>query len=84
MVTAAGIERKMRETSYAVQEMGGEQLAQRSEPNVMNALQGKVAGLGITGLEIISSRVSADNHQTPLNKKGFPNGKPFLLHSSLC
>ena len=50
VVTAVGIERTERSLGYAVQNVGGEQLAQRSEPNVVNALQGKVAGV-----EIISS-----------------------------
>ncbi|KAA3439258.1 SusC/RagA family TonB-linked outer membrane protein [Rufibacter hautae] len=50
VVTAVGIERQKREVNYAVQDVKGEQLAQKSEPNVVNALQGKVAGV-----EIISS-----------------------------
>ncbi|WP_299825063.1 SusC/RagA family TonB-linked outer membrane protein [uncultured Pontibacter sp.] len=50
VVTAVGIERQKREISYAVQDVGGEQISQKSEPNVVNALQGKVAGV-----EIISS-----------------------------
>ena len=50
VVTAVGIERQKRSLAYAVQDVGGEQVAQKSEPNVVNALQGKVAGV-----EIISS-----------------------------
>ncbi|MCP2042207.1 SusC/RagA family TonB-linked outer membrane protein [Pontibacter sp. HSC-36F09] len=50
VVTAVGIERTERSLGYAVQNVEGDQLSQRSEPNVVNALQGKVAGV-----EIISS-----------------------------
>jgi TonB-linked SusC/RagA family outer membrane protein len=50
VVTAVGIEREKREIGYAVQNLGGEAIAQKSEPNLINALQGK-----LTGVEIISS-----------------------------
>ncbi len=50
IVTAVGIERQKREIGYAVQQIKGEQVIQRSEPNVINALQGK-----LSGVEIISS-----------------------------
>jgi TonB-linked SusC/RagA family outer membrane protein len=50
VVTAVGIERQKRELGYATQDLGGEQVAQRSEPNLVNAMQGK-----ISGVEIISS-----------------------------
>ncbi|MCX6218260.1 SusC/RagA family TonB-linked outer membrane protein [Spirosoma sp.] len=49
VVTAQGIERDKRSLGYATQEIGGNILAQRSEPNLLNALQGKVAGVNITG-----------------------------------
>ena len=49
VVTAQGIERDKRSLGYATQEVGGNLLAQRSEPNLLNTLQGKVAGVSITG-----------------------------------
>jgi len=49
VVTAQGIERDKRSLGYSTQEVSGNQLSQRSEPNVLNALQGKTAGLSITG-----------------------------------
>ncbi|SOD90731.1 SusC/RagA family TonB-linked outer membrane protein [Spirosoma fluviale] len=49
VVTAQGIERDKRSLGYATQEIGGNILAQRSEPNLLNALQGKVAGVNISG-----------------------------------
>ena len=48
-MTAQGIERDKRSLGYATQEVGGNILAQRSEPNLLNALQGKLAGVSITG-----------------------------------
>ncbi|TXK46436.1 SusC/RagA family TonB-linked outer membrane protein [Pontibacter qinzhouensis] len=49
VVTAQGIERDVRSLGYATQSVQGEAISQRSEPNVLNALQGKVAGVNITG-----------------------------------
>ena len=49
VVTAQGIERDKRSLGYATQEIAGNALAQRSEPNLLNALQGKTAGVSITG-----------------------------------
>jgi TonB-dependent SusC/RagA subfamily outer membrane receptor len=47
VVTAQGIERDERSLGYSVQSIRGDVLSQRSEPNVLNALQGKVAGVTI-------------------------------------
>ncbi|MFC0184723.1 SusC/RagA family TonB-linked outer membrane protein [Pseudarcicella hirudinis] len=49
VVTALGIEKSKRELNYATQNVKGSDLAQKSEPNVLNALQGRVAGVQITG-----------------------------------
>jgi TonB-linked SusC/RagA family outer membrane protein len=49
VVTAQGIERDKRSLGYATQELGGDKLSQRSTPDVLTALQGKTAGLSITG-----------------------------------
>lgn len=49
VVTAQGIERDKRSLGYAIQEVGGNLLTQRSEPNLLNTLQGKVAGVNIVG-----------------------------------
>ena len=49
VVTAQGIERDQRSLGYALQSVSGNNLAQRSEPNVLNSLQGKVAGVNIVG-----------------------------------
>lgn len=48
VVTALGISREKRSLSYATQNIDGGQVSQAKETNVINALQGKVAGLVIT------------------------------------
>jgi TonB-linked SusC/RagA family outer membrane protein len=49
VVTALGITRDKKSLGYATQNVKGDQLANRGEPNIVNALQGKVAGVNITG-----------------------------------
>jgi TonB-linked SusC/RagA family outer membrane protein len=48
VVTAMGIERKSKSLTYTTQQVGGGELTRAKDPNMMNALQGKVAGLVIT------------------------------------
>lgn len=48
VVTALGIKREKKALGYALQEVKGETLAAAKEPNLVNALSGKVAGLQIT------------------------------------
>lgn len=48
VVTALGIERQQRELGYAVQEVEGTDLAETGQPDLLNALSGKVAGVTIT------------------------------------
>ncbi|WP_234735561.1 SusC/RagA family TonB-linked outer membrane protein [Tellurirhabdus bombi] len=49
VITAQGIERDKRSLGYSTQEVSGSLISQKSEPNVLNALQGKLAGVQITG-----------------------------------
>jgi len=48
VVTALGISRDKRSLGYASQNLKGDELANRGEVNIGNALQGKVAGVNIT------------------------------------
>jgi TonB-linked SusC/RagA family outer membrane protein len=48
VVTALGIRREKKSLGYAVQEVKGQTLTDRKEPNVVNALSGQVAGLQVT------------------------------------
>ena len=47
VVTALGIEKDVRTLGYATQELKTDQIAQKSEPNVLNTLQGKLSGVSI-------------------------------------
>ncbi len=49
VVTAQGIERDKRSLGYSTQEVSNSLIAQKSEPNLLNALQGKLAGVQISG-----------------------------------
>ena len=49
VVTSQGIEKDTRSLGYATQNVAGSSLAQKSEVNVLNTLQGKVAGVNIVG-----------------------------------
>ena len=48
VVTALGITKDTRSLGYATQQVKADQISQKSEPNVLNTLQGKVAGVTIT------------------------------------
>ena len=47
VVTALGIERNKNELPYAAQKVEGEQVSQTRDPNFVNALSGRVAGLNV-------------------------------------
>ncbi|MCT4586310.1 MAG: SusC/RagA family TonB-linked outer membrane protein [Carboxylicivirga sp.] len=48
VVTALGVSREKKALGYAVSELGGEELTTVKDPNVINSLSGKVAGVNIT------------------------------------
>jgi TonB-dependent SusC/RagA subfamily outer membrane receptor len=48
VVTAAGIEREARSTGYAVSTIDSDEILKARETNVVNSLQGKVAGVNIS------------------------------------
>ena len=49
VVTALGVSREKRSIGYSTQEVDGEQVAEAREPNIVNALQGEIAGVQIQG-----------------------------------
>lgn len=49
VVTALGLTRTKRDLGYSTQNVKGDQLVDKGDGNVLNALQGKVAGVEITG-----------------------------------
>ncbi len=50
VVTALGIKRERKAVGYSVTEVKGEELTKAREVNVMNALEGKVAGLNVNSV----------------------------------
>ncbi len=64
VVTAQGIERDKRSLGYSTQEVSSSLLTQKSEPNLLNALQGKLAGVQI------SSQSGAPGASTNINIRG--------------
>jgi len=48
VVTALGIKKERKALGYSVTEVKGDELTKAREPNVMNSLEGKVAGLNVT------------------------------------
>ncbi len=49
VVTAMGIERSRKSIGYAVSEVKAEETVQKSEPDVLKTLQGKMAGVSVSG-----------------------------------
>ncbi|GAB3201911.1 SusC/RagA family TonB-linked outer membrane protein [Pontibacter aydingkolensis] len=61
VVTAFGIEREEKALSYSVQQVTGEEVNRANQPNVTNAIQGKVAGVIVrqsSGLPGASSTIT--------------------------
>ena len=48
VVTALGIRKEQKALGYSLTEVGGEELSSIKQPNAINALQGKIAGVNIT------------------------------------
>ncbi len=60
VVTSFGIEQEKQALGYAVQELQAQEITQTKQPNLVNALQGRVAGVQITnsgGAPGMSSRI---------------------------
>ncbi|MDQ3535098.1 MAG: SusC/RagA family TonB-linked outer membrane protein, partial [Bacteroidota bacterium] len=51
VVTALGVSRERKSIGYSVQEISGAGIAQAAEPNMVNALQGQIAGVQIQGTQ---------------------------------
>ncbi|MFZ4261866.1 SusC/RagA family TonB-linked outer membrane protein [Sphingobacterium sp. HJSM2_6] len=77
LVTAQGIERTARSIGYATQKVSGDELTQRSETNVLNSLQGKIAGVSI------GSSSGQPGSSTNINIRGITsfggNNQPLIV-----
>jgi len=86
VVTALGIERDKKALGYAAQEVGGEQLQQSREGNLVNALNAKVAGVQVTSSSgnpgaaaniVIRGRTSLNNNSPLFIIDGVPIDNSF-------
>jgi TonB-linked SusC/RagA family outer membrane protein len=77
VVTALGIVRDKKSLSYATQTLKADQIADRGEVNIINALQGKIAGVNITGAS------GAAGASTNINIRGITsfngNNQPLFI-----
>jgi TonB-linked SusC/RagA family outer membrane protein len=77
VVTAAGIERQVKGLGYSVENVTGDKLSQKSEPDVLRSLQGKVPGVNIlstSGAPGSSTRITIRG-----NKSLFGNNQPLFI-----
>lgn len=77
IVTAAGIERQSRSLGYSVETVSGDEIALKSEPDVLRSLQGKVAGVNI--LSTSGAPGSATRITIRGNKSFFGNNQPLFV-----
>lgn len=76
-VTALGIQREKRALGYAVSEVKAEQVVQKSEPDILRTLTGKVPGVNITsssGVPGASSRITIRGNTSLLG-----NNQPLFI-----
>lgn len=77
VVTAFGIQRKTKAIGYTVSTLRGDDLAQKSEPDLLRAMSGKVAGVNIiasNGVPGSSTNISIRGNSSFLN-----NNKPLMV-----
>jgi TonB-linked SusC/RagA family outer membrane protein len=88
VVTALGITRTRKALGYAVQDVGGDELTNARDPNVLNSLQGKIAGVQINAAQgsvgagsriVIRGLKSLSSENQPLF---VVDGVPFLNNMS--
>ncbi|WP_162053355.1 SusC/RagA family TonB-linked outer membrane protein [Pontibacter pamirensis] len=77
VVTALGISREKKALGYAAQSVNAEELTQHRQPNVLNAMQGKVAGA------VISSTGGAPGQGTDIRIRGINSIDPNRPHQPL-
>ncbi|AHF15486.1 SusC/RagA family TonB-linked outer membrane protein [Niabella soli] len=76
VVTALGIRRQKRDLGYATQEVKGSDLTQTTQPNVINSLQGRVAGVQITAA---SGAVGASSRLVLRGNNSFNDNQPLIV-----
>jgi len=76
VVTALGISREKKALGYAVQDMKGDELNEARENNVVNSLQGKIAGVQITNS---SGAVGSSSRIIIRGNSSFGNNQPLFV-----
>jgi TonB-linked SusC/RagA family outer membrane protein len=76
VVTALGISREKKALGYAVQDVKGEELDKARETNVVNSLQGRVAGVQVTAS---SSAVGASSRIVIRGNSSFGDNQPLFV-----
>lgn len=77
VVTAMGIQRKSKSLTYATQQVSGNELTRAKDANMINALQGKAAGL------VISPNATGAGGSSKIilrgNKSAYGNNQPLIV-----
>ena len=77
VVTALGIRRNDRGLGYSVAKVNPENLLQKSEPDILKSMQGKVAGVDIRGSQ--GTPGAATRIQIRGNNSFFGNSEPLII-----
>lgn len=77
VVTAMGIQRKAKSLTYATQQVAGQELTRAKDANLINALQGKAAGM------VISPNATGAGGSSKIvlrgNKSAYGNNQPLIV-----
>ena len=77
VVTAMGIQRKAKSLTYATQQVAGQELTRAKDANLINALQGKAAGM------LISPNATGAGGSSKIilrgNKSAYGNNQPLIV-----
>ncbi len=76
IVTALGISREKKALGYSVQDVKGDEITEARESNVVNALQGKVAGVQITNA---TGAVGSSSRIVIRGNSSFGNNQPLFV-----
>jgi TonB-linked SusC/RagA family outer membrane protein len=76
VVTALGISREKKSLGYATQQLSGSELTKSNEPNIVNSLSGKIAGVQVTGA---SGAVGSSARIVLRGNNSFGNNQPLFV-----
>lgn len=76
VVTALGITREKQTLGYAVQEIGGDELTKTPEPNIINSLSGRIAGVQVTNG---GSTIGSSSRIVIRGNASFENNQPLFI-----